>query len=362
MTGSKRATIQTLALLFESDVEFFGLSFCLKQTIDELRTLVDQGIYDEKLKRKITVRIMCCLGDNLEQVSVAGIRKNFSTMAHSCRKCLCSKRDLCNAETYMDIHSDNFWPRTDEHFQKCFEESQLKRVNHIFGVGCQSLFYQFPYFCTSTMLPQCSSHDYLEGCVKKWVLIIIEHFVHEKWITWLALERIIKDFPYKGNDARNKPAILLCKKMRQKASRRIPGTFAEIGNLIRSFTQVMFDHIRNFDDEYWLWLLEIRMFLRYILMPEISQSQLKAMNETLIDLMNTRLRLTKIKNSSDDDTTELSEESESCESCDSSDSDREELVPENENEKNVSKYKPPGTIHILRNHIFWIFRPPSPPT
>ena len=118
--------------------------------------------------------------------------------------------------------------------------------------------------------------------------------------------------------------------MRQKASRRIPGTFAEIGNLIRSFTQVMFDHIRNFDDEYWLWLLEIRMFLRYILMPEISQSQLKAMNETLIDLMNTRLRLTKIKNSSDDDTTELSEESESCESCDSSDSDREELVPENE--------------------------------
>ena len=108
------------------------------------------------------MRVISSLGDNLEQVSVCGIRKNFSTMQHACRKCFCSKSDLCNADMYVDIHADNFWPRTDELFQQHFKESLgPPRVTHVFGVGEQSLYHQFPYFDTSTMLPQCSSHDYL---------------------------------------------------------------------------------------------------------------------------------------------------------------------------------------------------------
>ena len=120
---SKLDLIQTLALLFEKDVEFFGLSVCLKATIDELKKLVLEGLYDKKFKRHIQVRVISSLGDNLEQVSVCGIRKNFSTMQHACRKCFCSKSDLCNADTYVDIHADNFWPRTDELFQQHFKES-----------------------------------------------------------------------------------------------------------------------------------------------------------------------------------------------------------------------------------------------
>ena len=135
----------------------------------------------------------------------------------------------------------------------------------------------------------------LEGCVKKWLMLIFEHLVREKWISWLALERLITSFPYKGKDANNKP-ILSSKKMKQKVSRKIVGTFSEISCLLRSLTQIMFDHIKNPQDEFWMWLLAIRKFLRFMLMPEITESQLNSMNETLENVMNTRMRLTRVTN------------------------------------------------------------------
>ena len=74
----------------------------------------------------------------------------------------------------------------------------VKNVNGVFEDG---LFYDFPYFQTTLQLPQCSSHDFLEGCAKTWMKIIFEHLVKQKWFTWEILERNIKGFPYKGKDA-----------------------------------------------------------------------------------------------------------------------------------------------------------------
>ena len=61
--------------------------------------------------------------------------------------------------------------------------------------------------------------------------------------------------------------------MKVKATRHVIGTFAEVGTLIRSFSQLFFDYIKDPNDEYWLWMIEIRTYLRYLLMPQISDSQ-----------------------------------------------------------------------------------------
>ena len=59
-----------------------------------------------------------------------------------------------------------------------------------------------------------------------------------------ALENMIKNFPYRGTDARSKPATMREAKMKQKASRKIVGTFSEVSTLIRSLPQVLFNHIK----------------------------------------------------------------------------------------------------------------------
>ena len=64
--ASKRSTIQTIALIFNSDVVKFGLVFCLIRIITDLKMLVQNGIYDKKLNKTHQVRIICSLGNFLK--------------------------------------------------------------------------------------------------------------------------------------------------------------------------------------------------------------------------------------------------------------------------------------------------------
>ena len=52
----------------------------------ELENLVKEGYYDYKTKKTFQVRVIACLGDNLEQNQICGIVQNFSSTQHSCRK------------------------------------------------------------------------------------------------------------------------------------------------------------------------------------------------------------------------------------------------------------------------------------
>ena len=71
--SAQRSSVQTVALLNEKVVKKVGLKECLEATTDgygvleDLRNLVVNGYYDEKTGRMLQVRIVCSLGDNLEQ-------------------------------------------------------------------------------------------------------------------------------------------------------------------------------------------------------------------------------------------------------------------------------------------------------
>ena len=118
--------------------------------------------------------------------------------------------------------------------------------------------------------------------------------MNKKWVSWESLEQLIKTFKYKGRDANSRPPCISARKMKVKSSRKVIGTFSEIGNFIRSMTQLLFDHIVDTQDEYWLWLLEIRKFLKFVLMPKVTESQLEQMELTLTKMMNLRLKLTRV--------------------------------------------------------------------
>ena len=111
------------------------------------------------------------------------------------------------------------------------------------------------------------------------------------------------------------------------------GTFSEVGNFIRSMTQLLYDHVRNTNDPFWQWLLEIRDFLRYILSPELSETQLVAMNEKLHTLMLNRMQLTRIPNETMKINNDLSSDEES-EKSDSKSESTYESKSESESESN----------------------------
>lgn len=117
-----------------------------------------------------------------------------------------------------------------------------------------------------------------------WLKLIFEELVKAKWFSWDFVERMIDIFPYTGKNANSKPPRFKSKKMKLKVSRRIIGTFAEISNLVRSFTQLVYDQILDCTNPYWLWLLKIRQFLRYVSMPTISDSQVRGQPNFFLQL------------------------------------------------------------------------------
>ena len=58
----KRTKVQTLALLLDKDVQEFGLAFCLKKTMLELKDVVTNGVFDEVDQQQLQVRIIASLG------------------------------------------------------------------------------------------------------------------------------------------------------------------------------------------------------------------------------------------------------------------------------------------------------------
>ena len=231
------------------------------------------------------------------------MKLNFSKLPHACRKCLVSRRNLNDAEEYLDIHCKYHEARTKEMMYDNYLEKEERKVTHVFGIHRISMYHNFPYFDVATQLPQYSSHDLLEGCAKKWLKVIIENLVKSKFFSWETLQRLMSTFPYVRKDSNNKPPPLRSKKMKSKNTRNVIGTFAEVSNLIRSFTQVAYNHIQDYENRYWQWLLSLRRFLRFVTMYQISESQVQAMEAALEDLMSFRFELTKKpdikKNSSD---------------------------------------------------------------
>ena len=234
---------------------------------------------------------------------VAGMKLNFSKLPHACRKCLVSRRNLNDAKEYFYIHSKYHEARTKEMMYDNYLEKEERKVTHVFGIHRISMYHNFPYFDVATQLPQCSSHDLLEGCAKKWLKLIFENLVKSKFFSWEALQRLMSTFPYVRKDSNNKPPPLRSKKMKSKNTRNVIGTFAEVSNLIRSITQVAYNHILDHENRYWQWLLSLRRFLRFVTMYQISESQVQAMEAALEDVMSFRFELTKKpdieKNSSD---------------------------------------------------------------
>ena len=68
--ASKRAGIETLALLEDCDINKFGLKASLEVPLAEVKSLVETGLYDRISRSVLGVRVLANLGDNLGQHKV----------------------------------------------------------------------------------------------------------------------------------------------------------------------------------------------------------------------------------------------------------------------------------------------------
>ena len=93
----------------------------------------------------------------------------------------------------------------------------------------------------------------------------------------------------------NRPPVLKASIMKLKSSRQIIGNFAEVRCLILCLTQILYSVCKDENHPHWVFLLQIRDFVRYMLMHEMSDEQVTAMDSALRRLMNTRMDLSRCR-------------------------------------------------------------------
>ena len=91
---------------------------------------------------------------------------------------------MCEADTYDQLHAKNHVERTNEMLKQDYAvaqtlEGKKGEKKHVRGVAHASLFQDFPFFDIPKQLPQCVSHDYLEGKESA------EITCHVKIIVWM---------------------------------------------------------------------------------------------------------------------------------------------------------------------------------
>ena len=60
-----------------------------------------------------------------------------------------------------------------------------------------------------------------------WLVVILDSFVRNRYLTWERLEHLVRCFKYKGRDRANGPAVPMAKKMKARTAsqKKFPGMY-----------------------------------------------------------------------------------------------------------------------------------------
>ena len=79
-----------------------------------------------------------------------------------------------------------------------------------------------------------------------WLVLILDSFVKNNYLTWERLEHLVRNFRFKGRDRANGPAVPMARKMKQGPThkKKFPGKFAQVSTFITLSTLVSTTFLR----------------------------------------------------------------------------------------------------------------------
>ena len=196
-----RSTVDQLQLVLlckEKDLKTFGWEKVLAPLIQDLKEIESAGvtIFDDVVAKG---SVVCVCGDNLGSHSIGGFFESFFS-SHFCRYCLISRSD------FLTSCLSTGESRTVENYGVDVQNAANCGGSH--GVKCDSVLNKLAHYHVSAPgLPPCLGHDLFEGVVDLDLFLYIRHMIHLlKWFSLDYLNRRIRQFPYIGEDAANKPS------------------------------------------------------------------------------------------------------------------------------------------------------------
>lgn len=272
---SKANPIQLVLLCKEKHLKYFGHEAVFRHLIKDLKELEVSGLIVNNNVYKGTVAYIA--GDNLGSHNIGGFTESFAH-GHICRFCEIKYDEFQNSPLLKET------ARTEMSYDATVHLLQTSDLQSVCGIKFNSIFNELAFYhVCSPGLPPCLGHDIFEGVVAYDVHLFIKYFIKtKKWFTLKYLNNAIDKFPYKGEDAKNKPNTISLN------SDKLSGHAIQNWTLLRFLSIYLRYKIINQGDPVWQLFCILQEIVILICSSKISHTQIAYLNTLIEDYLHHR--------------------------------------------------------------------------
>ena len=204
-----KSTLDNIQLVFLVKFKYikkYGFYTIFEPLIKDIKSLETNGItitHNDKIINLLGT-ISFISSDNLAAHALGGYIENFSIGRRRCRTCMASNEELSTI-----FNSNYFILRSKDGYNNQIANIiRYPELSSDYGLKYDSIFNSLKYFHFTTGLPHDISHDIFEGVASETLSNILTKLISDKLITLEYINIKIRNFPYIGNDKKDKPIEL----------------------------------------------------------------------------------------------------------------------------------------------------------
>ena len=275
-----------LALIYSQDVGEIGLKRITEEIYEQFTEVVLNGMIWKG--RRLQVRVMYIIGDNLSQNQLCGLTRSWSH-GKCCRICHYIMADLATANTAASLSTAAI--RTPQEYMEVIRaEANDDILPH--GFTSVPVLHNIPYIHPNTNI-YCLDldHDFFLGCAVTWMTIIVNRIVFDlQWISPMSLRNRWKRFKFRREDCRNRAYF---KFDYGKKEIKICNKVAHTRHLILMFSTVLYSKVENPVHPVWQFYLKVLHLTRLLLTRNHNVASLTQLEAYIQATLNARMNLTR---------------------------------------------------------------------
>jgi len=279
---SRIDTLQLVIICKERYLKEFGADVVFRPLIDDLNSLETVGIDIGNEIGVVKGALVSILGDNLGSHFIGGFVESFSGSGHFCRFCMTTNEELANGQHNAACSET----RTPERYDNALQQLRAQERLSVEGVKAESVFNSLrSYHVCQPGLPPCIAHDLFEGVVPYDLCLYFMYLVTvKKWFTYQYLNHQIDSFPFRGAEAKDRPAVINVK------TGRVVGHAVQTWNLVRFLPLLIGIKIEDTDDAVWQLILKLRRLVELVCAPVVTNGIIAEMKDVIDDYLEDRLQ------------------------------------------------------------------------
>lgn len=280
---SKLAAVRLLAIVNANYVKKYGIERILEPIIKDINILHGGSMMTVNgIERIVFGKVLACAGDTLGQHLWGGYKEGVGFSINKCRTCYCLFLKM-----QQEFFEEAFVMRTQARYNEECEDIENAPTDTVrcdlcttYGINKRSALCNLPDFDVTKQLPQDVMHTLLEGTVQYEVRLILLYFIQTGKLTLLQLNGAINNHNYGYSEQSDKPGPIRESVFQTAEGYKVKYSASQTRLFLRILPFIV-DPMIDFDNEYYLFLVELIQIVNIVFAPVIKHGTVTFLQELI---------------------------------------------------------------------------------